>query len=48
MEQLKELNNQYGKDFGQKIFTKEELIKAMKETKNAKKFDLYGSLMQGE
>lgn len=48
MEQLKELNNQYGKDFGQKIFTKEELIKAMKETKNAKKFDLYDSLMKGE
>lgn len=48
MEKLKEINNQYGKDFGEKIFTKDEIVKAMKETKNAKKFDLYSSLVKEE
>lgn len=48
MENLREVNNQYGKDFGKKIFTRKEIIKAMKETKNAKKFNLYDSIMSGE
>lgn len=48
VEKLKDLNNKYGKDFGEKIFTKEELIKSMKKAKDAKKFDLYNSIINGE
>lgn len=48
MEKLKDLNSQYGKDYGERIFGKEELIKAMKKTKDAKKYDLYNSVINGE
>lgn len=48
MENLSELNDKYEKEFGQKIFSKEEIIQAMKKTKDSKEFDLYNSIMNGE
>lgn len=48
MESLSALNDKYEKEFGQKIFSKEEIIQAMKKTKDSKEFDLYNSIMNGE
>ena len=45
MEELRELNNNYKKEFGEKIFETEEIIKAMKEARNTKKYDLYDEII---
>jgi len=45
MEALDKLNDEYKKEFGKGIFTKEEIIESMKKTKENKEFNLYDSLM---